>query len=430
MYLAKPVPLVRRRDIFEVAERTLADGTIEQPLDAAALDRVAGAGRRRRLRVGRRLPAARLRHARAREGHRRARSPAPSVRIAPSRSPRTSRPSSASTSAPARWSPTPTSSRSSAATSAASTGALKQRGHHVRPLHHAVERRPRVAGARLRHADPHRRVRARRRRAAVRRDRPRGRPRPRAHLRHGRHHGQARRHRRRRARHHADLRGRPGALPQGQRPAHQRPGRRAAGDRRRRRQHRRAPTWGSSRSARRAPAPIRAPSATAAAASSPTVTDANVVLGYINPDYFNGGAMRARRARPPPTPSRERIGKPLGLDAGEAAWGIHSHRQRQHGAGHAHRLRGAGARSAQVCARGLRRRRPAACGAARARARHPARHRPVRRRRRLGHRHAGGQLQARCLDDAPAAPRRRRRDRDRGHLPPARDARARRSCRA
>src|SRR5204863_185831 len=24
----------------------------------------------------------------------------------------------------------------------------------------------------------------------------------------------------------------------------------------------------------------------------PTVTDANVVLGYINPDYFNGGAMR------------------------------------------------------------------------------------------------------------------------------------------
>jgi N-methylhydantoinase A len=43
MYLAKPVPLVRRRDIFEVAERTLADGTIEQPLDAAALEQVLGA---------------------------------------------------------------------------------------------------------------------------------------------------------------------------------------------------------------------------------------------------------------------------------------------------------------------------------------------------------------------------------------------------
>jgi N-methylhydantoinase A len=39
MYLAKPVPLVRRRDIFEVAERTLADGTIERPLDAASLER-------------------------------------------------------------------------------------------------------------------------------------------------------------------------------------------------------------------------------------------------------------------------------------------------------------------------------------------------------------------------------------------------------
>ena len=40
MYLAKPVPLVRRRDIFEVGERVLADGTIEQPLDPASLERV------------------------------------------------------------------------------------------------------------------------------------------------------------------------------------------------------------------------------------------------------------------------------------------------------------------------------------------------------------------------------------------------------
>jgi N-methylhydantoinase A len=40
MYLAKPMPLVRRRDIFEVTERVLADGTIERPLDVAALDRV------------------------------------------------------------------------------------------------------------------------------------------------------------------------------------------------------------------------------------------------------------------------------------------------------------------------------------------------------------------------------------------------------
>ena len=40
MYLQKPVPLVRRRDIFEVPERTLADGTIQQALDGATLDRV------------------------------------------------------------------------------------------------------------------------------------------------------------------------------------------------------------------------------------------------------------------------------------------------------------------------------------------------------------------------------------------------------
>src|SRR4029453_12241416 len=40
MYLAKPVPLVRRRDIVEVGERVLADGTVERPLDTAALDRL------------------------------------------------------------------------------------------------------------------------------------------------------------------------------------------------------------------------------------------------------------------------------------------------------------------------------------------------------------------------------------------------------
>jgi N-methylhydantoinase A len=54
----------------------------------------------------------------------------------------------------------------------------------------------------------------------------------------------------------------------------------------------------------------------------PTVTDANVVLGYINPDYFNGGAMRLD-AEAAARAIAERIGRPLGLDAGEAAWGIH-----------------------------------------------------------------------------------------------------------
>jgi N-methylhydantoinase A len=57
--------------------------------------------------------------------------------------------------------------------------------------------------------------------------------------------------------------------------------------------------------------------------TQPTVTDANVVLGYINPDYFNGGAMRldvgAARAA-----VQTYIADPLGLDVGAAAWGIHA----------------------------------------------------------------------------------------------------------
>ena len=55
----------------------------------------------------------------------------------------------------------------------------------------------------------------------------------------------------------------------------------------------------------------------------PTVTDANLVLGYLNPDYFAGGAMRldtaaARRA------IEQKIALPLGLEVEEAAWGVHT----------------------------------------------------------------------------------------------------------
>lgn len=56
--------------------------------------------------------------------------------------------------------------------------------------------------------------------------------------------------------------------------------------------------------------------------SEPTVTDADLVLGYLDPDYFLGGQFRidlaaARRA------IKERIADPLGLSIEEAAWGIH-----------------------------------------------------------------------------------------------------------
>ncbi len=56
--------------------------------------------------------------------------------------------------------------------------------------------------------------------------------------------------------------------------------------------------------------------------TEPTVTDADLVLGYLDPDYFLGGQFKidltaARRA------IRERIAGPLGISIEEAAWGIH-----------------------------------------------------------------------------------------------------------
>ena len=56
--------------------------------------------------------------------------------------------------------------------------------------------------------------------------------------------------------------------------------------------------------------------------SDPTVTDANVVLGYLNPEYLAGGALRinadaARRSL------HDRIARPLGLELVQAAYGIH-----------------------------------------------------------------------------------------------------------
>jgi N-methylhydantoinase A len=56
--------------------------------------------------------------------------------------------------------------------------------------------------------------------------------------------------------------------------------------------------------------------------TEPTVTDANVVLGYISPDWFNAGAMRLD-ADAADDGIRRRIGEPLGISAQQAAWGIH-----------------------------------------------------------------------------------------------------------
>ncbi|MGE3917656.1 MAG: hydantoinase/oxoprolinase family protein [Hyphomicrobiaceae bacterium] len=57
--------------------------------------------------------------------------------------------------------------------------------------------------------------------------------------------------------------------------------------------------------------------------TQPTITDANLVLGYLDPGWFLGGAMRldpeAARAG-----IEAHVAKPLGLGVDEAAWGIHT----------------------------------------------------------------------------------------------------------
>ncbi|HEX6709395.1 MAG TPA: hydantoinase/oxoprolinase family protein [Rubrobacter sp.] len=55
--------------------------------------------------------------------------------------------------------------------------------------------------------------------------------------------------------------------------------------------------------------------------SEPTVTDADLILGYLDPDFFLGGKMRLDREAA--LRAIEKIADPLRLDHVEAAWGIH-----------------------------------------------------------------------------------------------------------
>jgi N-methylhydantoinase A/acetophenone carboxylase len=52
--------------------------------------------------------------------------------------------------------------------------------------------------------------------------------------------------------------------------------------------------------------------------TDPTVTDADVVLGYINPDYYFGGKMRIEKTRAA-TAIRDKVAKPLGISVEEGA---------------------------------------------------------------------------------------------------------------
>jgi N-methylhydantoinase A len=54
----------------------------------------------------------------------------------------------------------------------------------------------------------------------------------------------------------------------------------------------------------------------------PTVTDANLVLGYLNPEYFAGGSMALDVAAAGKA-IEEKVARPLGLSLPDAAWGIH-----------------------------------------------------------------------------------------------------------
>jgi N-methylhydantoinase A len=56
--------------------------------------------------------------------------------------------------------------------------------------------------------------------------------------------------------------------------------------------------------------------------TAPTVTDADLVLGYLDPSYFLGGRMRLDIAAAEAA-IRDTVGDPLGLSLLEAAWGIH-----------------------------------------------------------------------------------------------------------
>jgi N-methylhydantoinase A len=63
------------------------------------------------------------------------------------------------------------------------------------------------------------------------------------------------------------------------------------------------------------------PAAYGRGGAQPTVTDANFLLGYLNPDYFAGGTMAVDTAAA--SEALSRLARRLGLTPIEAAWGIY-----------------------------------------------------------------------------------------------------------
>ena len=67
---------------------------------------------------------------------------------------------------------------------------------------------------------------------------------------------------------------------------------------------------------------VPGPACYARGGREPTVTDADLVLGYLDPDYFLGGEMRLDRDAAAEAIDRK-IARPLGLSTAQAAWAIH-----------------------------------------------------------------------------------------------------------
>ena len=175
-------------------------------------------------------------------------------------------------------------------------------------------------------------------------------------------------------------------LPEGQRPAAAHPGDRDGRDRRRRRLDRRASMrWAASRSGPKAPAPSPGPACYGRGGTEPTVTDADSVLGRIDP-----GASPAARSRSIADKAGaavdKAVGTPLGLTRLDAAFGVSEIvDENMANAARVHAVESGKELPSRTHDR-LRRRRAAACRAARREARHRPRHGAGRRRRRLGRR--------------------------------------------
>ena len=118
-----------------------------------------------------------------------------------------------------------------------------------------------------------------------------------------------------------------------------------------------------SASARARPGPVPGPACYGKGGEEPTVTDAQVVLGRLDPEHFLGGDLKIE-PRSSAKAISEHIAEPLGMIARAGGARHPQDRQQQHGAGDQCQFGRQGRRPARLHADGLRRRRAAAFGVA------------------------------------------------------------------